>query len=112
MHQYPERDGEEHRSLWKFSGLTRNFFFKLSQNSPIIYNLQVLIFWGSIPYVFFLYRLLKVVSRYDLSVLSMSVIGLHKKRLDKVVSYVQFFLRICGKCLILQIPLIYLPLPR
>ena len=43
-------------------------FGKSSQNSPK----PVLIFWSSIPCVFCL--LLKVVSYYDLSVLSMSLI--------------------------------------
>ena len=38
----------------------------------------VLIFWGSIPCVFRLYTLVKVVSHYDLSVLSMSVMGFQK----------------------------------
>ena len=51
------------------------FFGKSSQNS----SKPVLIFWSSIPYVFCLYILLKVVSHYDLSVLSMSVIGFPKK---------------------------------
>ena len=49
---------------------------KLSQNSPK----PVLIFWSSTPCVFCLYvTLLKVVSYYDLSVLSMSVMGFKKK---------------------------------
>ena len=39
----------------------------------------VLIFWSSIPCVFCLYTLLKVVGYYDLSVLSMSVMGFQKK---------------------------------
>ena len=58
-------------------GLTRNFFFleKSSQNSPK----PVLIFWSSIPCVFCLYILLKVVGYYDLSVLSMLVMGFQKK---------------------------------
>ena len=38
-----------------------------------------LIFWSSIPCVFCLYTLLKVVGYYDLSVLSMSVMGFQKK---------------------------------
>ena len=53
------------------------FFGKSSQNSPK----PVLLFWGSKPCVFCLYigpTLLKVVSYYDLSVLSMSVMGFHK----------------------------------
>ena len=52
-------------------GLTLNFFCgKSSQNSPK----QVLIFWSS--------TLLEVVGYYDLSVLSMSVMGFQKKSLD------------------------------
>ena len=43
-----------------------------SQNSPI----PVLICWSRIPYVF---CLLKVVSYYEFSVLSMSVMSFHKK---------------------------------
>ena len=39
----------------------------------------VLIFWSSIPCVFCLYTLLKVVSYYDLSALSMSVMCFQKK---------------------------------
>ena len=50
---------------------------KSSQNSPK----SVLIFWSSIPCVFCLYILLKVVGYYDLSVLSMSVSdGFPKKK--------------------------------
>ena len=58
-------------SGWVGPGLTRNFFLlgKSAQNSPK----PVLIFWSSIPCVFCLYTLLKVVGYYDLSVLSMSV---------------------------------------
>ena len=48
---------------------------KSSQNSPE----PVLIFWSSIPCVFCLYTLLKVVGYYDFSVLSMSVMGFKKK---------------------------------
>ena len=50
------------------------FFFGISsQNS----SKPVLIFWSSIPCVFCLYNiiLLKVVTYYDLGVLSMSVMG-------------------------------------
>ena len=54
-------------------GLTRNFFFgKSSQNS-------LSIFWSSIYHIFCLYILLKVVSYYDLSVLSKSVMVSKKK---------------------------------
>ena len=61
-------------------GLTRIFVVgKSSQNSPK----PVLIFWSSIPCVFCLYTLLKVVGYYDLSVLSISVInGFPKKSFD------------------------------
>ena len=48
---------------------------KTSQNSPK----QVMIFSSSIPCVFCLYILLKVVGYYNLSVLSMSVMGFQKK---------------------------------
>ena len=51
---------------------------KLCQNSPIV----VPIFWGSIPCVsclYIIYALLKVVIHYDLSVLSMPVMGFQKK---------------------------------
>ena len=54
-------------------GFARNFFFKSSQNSPK----PVLIFWSSIPCVF---CLLKVVGYYDLSVVSMSVMGFQKRK--------------------------------
>ena len=57
-------------------GLSLKKIGKLSQNSPK----PVLIFC-SIPCVFCLYTLLKVVGYYDLSVLSMSVIGFQKKKL-------------------------------
>ena len=61
--------------------LTRNFFLfgKSSQNSPK----PGLIFWSSIPCVNILsvYTLLKVVGYYDLSVLSMSVMGFQRKSL-------------------------------
>ena len=49
---------------------------KSPQNSPI--QVGLLIFWSSIPCVFCLYALLKVVGYYDLTVLSMSVMGLKK----------------------------------
>ena len=57
-------------------GLTRIFFGgKSTQNS----NKPVLIFWSSITCVFCLYyTLIKVVGYYDLSVLSMSVMGFQK----------------------------------
>ena len=64
-------------SGWVDPGLTRNCFLvvgKSSQNIPK----PVLIFWSSIPCVFCLYTLLKVVGYYDLSVLSMSVMGFQK----------------------------------
>ena len=59
---------------------SHSFFFvlfgKSSQNSPK----PVLIFWSSIRCVFSLYTLLKVVGYYDLSVLSMLVMGFEKKK--------------------------------
>ena len=80
-------------------GLTRNFVVvgKSSQNSPK----PVLIFWSSIPIIITMcilsvYTLLKVVGYYDLSVLSMSVMGFQKKSLDGVGGwgelYPSFFL--------------------
>ena len=41
----------------------------------LVKSTTVLVFWSSIHCVFCLYTLLKVVSYYDLSVLSMSVMG-------------------------------------
>ena len=69
--------------LWKWvdggPGLARFFFLlKIVSNSPK----PVLIFWSSIPCVFCLYihcTLLKIISYYHLSVLSMSVMGFQKK---------------------------------
>ena len=49
---------------------------KSSQNSP-----KPVVFWSSIPCVFCVYTLLKVVGYYDLSVLSMSVMGFQQKSL-------------------------------
>ena len=55
-------------------------FLLLLENRPkISLNQYLLIFWSSIPCVFCLYTLLKVVGYYDLSVLSMSVMGFQKK---------------------------------
>ena len=50
--------------------LTQNFFWK---KRPKIVLLLVMIFWGSIPCVFCLYTLLKVVGHYHANVLSISV---------------------------------------
>ena len=50
------------------------FFLENHPKTPLYQS----IFWSSIPYVFCLYTLLKVVSYYDLSVLSMSVMGFQK----------------------------------
>ena len=50
-------------------------FGKSSQNR----SKQELIFWSSIQCIFCLYTLLKVVSYYDLSVLSMLVRGFQKQ---------------------------------
>ena len=64
-------------SGWVGPGITRIFFGKSSQIIPK----PVLIFWSSIPCVTLciLPTLLKVVGYYDLSVLSMSVMGFQKK---------------------------------
>ena len=59
-------------------GLSEFFVFGGNRPKP------VLIFWSSIP-------LLKVVSYYDLSVLSMSVMGFQKK-FGWVFSSIQFYL--------------------
>ena len=91
-------------------GLTRNCFCFFGKSSQ---NISVLIFWSSIPCVFclyiYVYTLLKVVGYYDLSVLSMSVMGFQKKSLDggwvDGVSSIQFFLGIFGIFLTLQSPL-------
>ena len=69
-------------SGWVGPGLTRNiFFWKIFKNSPK----PVLIFWsrGGLvgPYtmcIMSVYRLLEVAGYYDLSVVSMSVMGLKK----------------------------------
>ena len=67
-------------SGWMGPGLTRNFVCcKIVQNIPK----SVHIFWSSRPYtisILSVYTLLKVVGYYDLSVLSMPVIGLKKKK--------------------------------
>ena len=73
-------------------GFTRIFlsFGKSSQNSPK----PPLICWSSIPYMCILsvYTLLRVVRYYDLSVLSMSVMGFQKKSLDGgLVGWVSFY---------------------
>ena len=57
-------------------GLTWNVFFKSSQNNPK----AVLIFFSSIQCLYNFYTLLKVVGYYDLSVLSMSVMGFQQKK--------------------------------
>ena len=70
-------------------GLSEFFvlFRKSAQNSPK----PVVIFWSSIPSVFcLLYTLLKVVGYYDLSALSMSVMGFQKK-FGWILSSIQFF---------------------
>ena len=56
-------------------GLTRIFFL---ENRPEI-ALPVLLFWSSIPCVFRVSTWLNVVGYYDLSVVSMSVMGFQKK---------------------------------
>ena len=85
-------------SGWVGPGPTRIFFVgKSSQNSPK----PVLIFWSSIPCVFCLYTLLKIVCYYDLSVLSMSVM-VSKKQIW--MGMIQVFLLILGIVLTLQSP--------
>ena len=74
-----KKNSQNPRLLWKWVGGSRShsefLCGKSSQNS----SKPVLIFWSSIPCVFCLYTLLKVAGYYDLSVLSMSVMGFHKK---------------------------------
>ena len=74
-------------------------FGKSSKNSLK----SVLIFWSSIPCVFCLYTLLKVVGYYDFSVLSMPVMGFRKKKVwmgmggwgelypKKILDFLNFF---------------------
>ena len=64
-------------SGWVGSGFTRKKIIgKSSENIPLL----VLILWGSIQCLFVhLHTLLKVISHYDLSVVSMSVMGFQKK---------------------------------
>ena len=73
------KNSKNPRLLWKWVGGSRSLrifcFEKSSQNSPK----PALIYWSSIPCVFCLYTLLKVVGYYDLSVLPMSVICFKKK---------------------------------
>ena len=69
-----KKNSKNPRLLWKWVGGSRShsdFFY-----SPT----SVLIFWSSIPCVFCLYTLLKDVGYYDLSVLSMSVMGFQKTK--------------------------------
>ena len=76
------------RLLWKWVGGSKShsdFFFKSSQNSPK----PVLIFWSA---QHTMCTLLKVVGYYDLSVLSMSVMGFKKKVWMDVSSIQVFFL--------------------
>ena len=91
---FPPKIQDYYGSGWVGPGLTRNFFFfgKSSQNS----SKPVLIFWSSIPLcILSVYTLIKVVSYYDLSVLSMTVMDFQKK-LDGVGGwgkvYLGFFL--------------------
>ena len=78
------------------------FFGKSSQNS----SKPVVIFWSSIPYVFCLYIpcTLKVVSYYDMSVLSMSVMGFQKKKFGWDVSSIQVYFGFSEFFLTLQSP--------
>ena len=72
-----EKKSKNPRLLWQWVGGSRSQsdIFQSSQNSPK----QVLIFLSCIPCAFCLYTLLKVVGYYDLSVLSMSVMGFPNK---------------------------------
>ena len=82
---------------WGGSRFHSECFFggKSSQNSPK----PALIFWSSIPCVSWIYITKKVVGYYDLSVLSMSVMGFQKKigcGWVGGVSSIQFFCGIFG----------------
>ena len=75
---FPPKIRDYYGSGWVGPGLNLNFFGKSSQNG----SKPVVIFGSSIQCVFCLYTpctMLKVVTYYDLSVLSMSVMGFHKK---------------------------------
>ena len=69
-------------------------------NRPKIALKPVLISWSSVPCVFCLYTLLKVVGYYDVSVLSMSVMGFQQQQKFGWgwvgVSPIQFFFSIFG----------------
>ena len=88
-------------------GLTRFFFWEnASQNSPIII---VLIVCGSLPCIFQCYMYIYILnnaSRYDVSVMCMSVMSLQKNGIScgwvGVVSYIRFFCLILGFFLALQ----------
>ena len=84
--------------LWKWVGGSRShsdFFLRFGKSSQNC-SKPVLIFWSSIQCAFclYIYALLKVVNYYDLSVLSMSVMGFQKKSLMVLSSsqvYLGFF---------------------
>ena len=82
-----DRQTDRLRDFAKIKNSKKIFLGQSSQNSPK----QVLIFWSSIPCVFCLYTLLKVVGYYDLSVLSMSVMGFQKKSLSTIQVFFGIF---------------------
>ena len=63
-------------SGWVGPGLTRNFLFFVENHPKIALNQYR--YFGVVYHVYYVYTLLKVVSYYDLSVLSMSE-GFQKK---------------------------------
>ena len=87
--------------------VTQNVFFKSSQNS----SKPVLICWSSTyhAYSVCIYRctLLKVVSYYDLSVLSMLVMGFQKKDWMDGVSSIRVYFGFLENVLTMQSPLAF-----
>ena len=75
LHSFPPKILVYYGSGWVQVSLVIFFGGKSSQNS----SKPVLIFCRSIPSVLFCYTLLKVVTYYDLTILSMSVMGFQKK---------------------------------
>ena len=77
-------------SGWVGPGLTRNFV--CVENRPKIRLPKPVLIFGVVVYhVYSVCTLLKVVGYYELSVLSMSVMGFQKKSLDRL-TYIQFIL--------------------
>ena len=70
---YKLKKNRDNFGSWRVCPLTRKKIGKSSKNSPIL----VLIFWGSIPCVWTLLKVVNV-SLYDFSVLSMSVTSFQK----------------------------------